>query len=428
MKSLWNESYRTWWAVLVATAVANWGGGILGIVVTWTVLSESRSILAIAFISFLGFYPHVLFGVPVAVWVDRWPKKPVMVVTTMLRGLLVIATGVLVWRFGTLPPWLGDALVLALAGASLFYGAAIGVVLRLLVQDEHLPVANGMNQAVQNTATVAVWALGGFMVLTLGVLHTLWVVGATLLFESTVLAVLRLPSVQSDTAAPGRNGYWHQMAAGWRFLRNDPILWRFVLVAVLINFGFGFDPVLGPSLSRFLLHAGILGYSGIGLAAGIGGIVGGLIGPRVARQFSLRVWTVSFVGMFAVSLVVIVAYPSIWLFMVIALLSAVLSAIRRIPFNAALQRMVPPEELARVSRTHVFLQVGVSLPVALFGGAWLAEVVGLRTVLLGNAAVVALIAWLVWRWMPHGEDHPLLQGYGGNPLRENPTGVGSEAD
>lgn len=96
MKALWHPSYRTWWAVLVATTVANWGGGILGIVGTWTVLTESRSILAIALIAFLGFYPHVLFGIPVAVWVDRWPKKPVMVVTTMLRGLLVIGTGVLV--------------------------------------------------------------------------------------------------------------------------------------------------------------------------------------------------------------------------------------------------------------------------------------------------------------------------------------------
>ncbi len=64
MKALWHPSYRTWWAVLVATTVANWGGGILGIVVTWTVLTESRSILAIALIAFLGFYPHVLFWHP----------------------------------------------------------------------------------------------------------------------------------------------------------------------------------------------------------------------------------------------------------------------------------------------------------------------------------------------------------------------------
>lgn len=212
------------------------------------------------------------FGIPVAVWVDRWPKKPVMVVTTMLRGLLVIGTGVLVWRFGTLPPWLGDALVLALAGASLFYGAAFGVVQRLLVQNEHLPVANGMHYAAQNIATVAVWAFGGFLVLTLGVLRVLWVAGGPLLFESTVLMMLGLPSAQASASPLGKgHGYWHQMAAGWRFLRTHAVLWRFILVAALINFGFGLDPVLGPSLSKFLLHAGILGYSGIGLAAGIGG-------------------------------------------------------------------------------------------------------------------------------------------------------------
>lgn len=184
----------------------------------------------------------------------------------------MIGTGVLVWRFGTLPPWLGDALVLALAGASLFYGAAFGVVQRLLVQNEHLPVANGMHYAAQNIATVAVWAFGGFLVLTLGVLRVLWVAGGTLLFESTVLMMLRLPSAQASASPLGKgHGYWHQMAAGWRFLWTHAVLWRFILVAALINFGFGLDPVLGPSLSKFLLHAGILGYSGIGLAAGIGG-------------------------------------------------------------------------------------------------------------------------------------------------------------
>ena len=116
--------------------------------------------------------------------------------------------------------------------------------------------------------------------------------------------------------------------------------------------------------------------------------------------------------------------------MAIALISAVLSAIRRTPFNAALQRMVPPEELARVSRTHVFLQIGVSLPIALFGGSWLAEVVGLRVVLLGHAAVVALIAGLVWRWMPHGEAeaHPLLQGYGSTRSRGKPAQTGGRSD
>jgi len=50
--------------------------------------------------------PAVLFGSVAGVFVDRWPKKAVLVATNVLRGGLVLAIPVLLWQDSGTRSWI----------------------------------------------------------------------------------------------------------------------------------------------------------------------------------------------------------------------------------------------------------------------------------------------------------------------------------
>ena len=90
--------------------------------------------------------PSAVLGLAAGVWVDRWPRKPVMIGSDLARALVVLG---LVWA-PTLPIVL--ALVVAASACATFFDPAKQAVIRATVPEGDLLTANSLSQLSSNSA------------------------------------------------------------------------------------------------------------------------------------------------------------------------------------------------------------------------------------------------------------------------------------
>ena len=92
-----NPLFRRMWA---AQTVSVFGDAITGIAVpTIAVLSLHASPLAVGAIVSVSWAAWPLIGLPAGVWVDRLPRRPLLVGADLMR-LVLIASLPVAWAFG----------------------------------------------------------------------------------------------------------------------------------------------------------------------------------------------------------------------------------------------------------------------------------------------------------------------------------------
>ncbi|MEM9216085.1 MAG: MFS transporter [Cyanobacteria bacterium P01_F01_bin.150] len=112
--------------------------------------------------------PAVLFGFVAGVFVDRWSKKGVLVISNLLRGLLVMALPALLWLthgWGTianLPVGFFILLGVTFLVSTLtqFFAPAEQAVIPLIVKRQHLLSANSLYTTTMMASVIVGFALG----------------------------------------------------------------------------------------------------------------------------------------------------------------------------------------------------------------------------------------------------------------------------
>ena len=112
--------------------------------------------------------PAVLFGSLAGVYVDRWPKKSVLVISNLIRGILVLALPPLLWlsegQVIGKNISLGFAFMLAITFAvstfTQFFAPAEQAVIPLIVKDKHLLAANSLYTTTMMALLIVGFAIG----------------------------------------------------------------------------------------------------------------------------------------------------------------------------------------------------------------------------------------------------------------------------
>jgi len=112
--------------------------------------------------------PAVLFGFAAGVFVDRWPKKSVLVLTNLLRGGFVFGLPVLLWISADWQPFysipIGFLLLLCVtflvSTLTQFFAPAEQAAIPLLVEKKHLLSANSLYTTTMMASVIIGFALG----------------------------------------------------------------------------------------------------------------------------------------------------------------------------------------------------------------------------------------------------------------------------
>jgi DHA3 family macrolide efflux protein-like MFS transporter len=336
--------------------------------------------------------PIVFVGPIAGVFVDRWPIKPTLITSDLLRAalalLLIPATSI----------WQIYAVLAALSCVSAFFGPAQTVTIRSHVPIAGLMSANGLMQIAFMGSRIIGPAAAGIIVArftpricyTIDVLSFLASAG---LIAS--VAIIRPASLQAPAGSSTNriHAIWIDMKAGWSFIVHHAAILFFVVAMAAGLFIIG---CFGPLISIYVrdtLHAsaGLFGYVsgmvGVGLLVGTMGIRE-IVKRAKASDTGLVLWGLAGIG---AGVMLLGAVPHIVATFAATFTIGFAFGAIIVPASTLIQRETPPDMLGRVGSTNASVIVlGQILGLAVSGV--LAELVGVRTVFFMCAALSVALA------------------------------------
>ena len=381
-----NRDFNRLWA---AQAVSAFGARIAreGLpIAAVTTLAASAS--ALGLLAALTGLASLVLGLTAGGWVDRHPRRGVMISMNLLRAAalatlpLAAMTGVL-----SLPLILGAGTVIA--GASTVFIMAEHAILPGLVTQDRLLSANARLSATDSVAEIGGPALAGilFQVLTAPV-----AVAATVAtWLSSALLLLRIQGERPPSTAVGNDGDGLSFLSGFRTAWAD----QDVRVLFLIQLAWGLTGgVFASVYVLFAVRTLELPTALLGLAiacGGLGALAGAVAGPTLERRLGAgRTLTLVLLLGALVNLAIGLAPAGVvggmTVLVVTQFLGDLFGVTAVILMSSLRQARVAGDHLGRVTGVFEAGSGGMAVVGALAGAA-LAEAAGVRSAMLAAAAL-----------------------------------------
>lgn len=369
--------------------------------------------------------PYSLIGPFAGVWLDRWRRARVLVVSNLVRAALVVATAALLATVGPTGP-LFYLTALAALSVNRFHGAAASAAIPHVVAGERLVLANSVWTAlgligglIGGAAGVTVRQLigaGDAAGATAALLAAGVYIGSSLVATGFAADVLGPDHDTRRAAAPAGRALRlvvRGLVEGARYAaRRRPVAGGLAAIGVH-RFCYGISSIAVLLLYRNyftdngMLWAGFAGAVQVVVAVGIGSGTASLLTPVVVERWSIRGWMVSLFAAAAVAQVVFgVPYRQASL-LVVAFVLGMVGQGARICVEVTVQR-----EVADQLRGRVFSLYDAVFQVSFVAAAGFAALVlpdtGKSYSLLGfvAAAYAATAAGYAWLTRPAATPAP----------------------
>ncbi|NUT92830.1 MAG: MFS transporter [Saccharothrix sp.] len=339
----------------------------------------------------LGTAAFLLVGLPAGAWVDRLPKRAVMVTADLARAALLLSLPV-AWWLGALTFAQLCVVTFAAGLATVFFDVATMSFVPHVVGQRSLMSANSTLVGMDAVNDIGGRSLGGYAIQLFGGPAAILVDAVSYLASAVLLRSLRTtePPARGD-----RPGLRREIAAGLRFVLGDGVLRAFVIAGVLTNTAIVMINTMLPVV--FVRELG-LSATALGLYLAVGG-AGTLIGSICARRVAARLGygrTLWLAGLCIAPVGFAVPFvdrgPLLYLAAASWFVTTVKVGVDNVIKVSIRQSATPPDLLGRMNATFRFLLTGaLSIGAALAGV--LGDLTGPRTALWVGAAGLALV-WL----------------------------------
>lgn len=349
----------------------------------------------------------LLLGLFAGVWVDRWPRRTVLVASDLGRAILISVLPV-AYLLGQLHYWLLLVVGLGIGVGNVFGIVAHSAVVPEIVQRDKFIDANARINALDTASNLSGSALVGPLVAFVGAPIALAVDAVSFLGSSLLVRGLRMPGPATEPAVedalPTSSKFRRELTDGVRIVVTDPLFRTLTLGSAAFNAAVAAEYVLSLLFLKELDTPTAL-YGALLAAGGVGALVGSVLVPRLsARWGEGRVWRTALVAGPVLGLAVPLAQPGLGL-IAFALgsfgLTAAVAITGIISFSLR-QALCPAGLMGRVAATTRMITWGV-IPLAAVGGGWLGGVLGIRPALWIVAACLfaeplIIRVTRVWSW------------------------------
>jgi MFS family permease len=368
--------------------------------------SENQSISGwVSAIMIANTIPAVLFGSLAGVFVDRWHKKEVLVITNLLRGALVLVLPFLLWLtkgqvLANLPLGFEILLVIAFLVSTLgqFFAPAEQATISMIVEKPNLLSANSLYTTTMMGSLIVGYAIGEPL---LGLADQLGasvglgmnigkelLVGSSYILAGILLIVMRTGETKQIPTGVEPH-ILEDLRDGIRYLGENKQIKGALIQLVILQSVIASVTVIAVRMAELLpeIKASQFGFllAAGGVGMGLGALILNSIGEKFTRaQLSLY----GSIGV-AMSLVGLSFSHNLWLSLICLVGMGFFSAGVVIPMQTTIQGETPEEMRGKVfGLQNNATNIALSLPLALTGLAETA--VGVQAVLLCLAVITAI--------------------------------------
>jgi MFS family permease len=380
VRALRHRNYRLFFAGQTVSLVGTW---ITRIATGWLVYRLTGSALLLGVVGFCGQIPTLFLAPLAGVYVDRWDRQRVLVITQALSLLQSLALALLTFA--------GIITVAEILALQVLQGvinafdtpARQAFVVTMIEDRADLPNAIALNSSMVNASRVAGPAIGGVLIASMG---EAWCFLVDAISYIAVIGSLLAMRLRREGRAPAESRVMEELATGFRYVRDfEPIRTVLILLALVSTMGMPYA-VLMPAFASKILHGGP---NTLGILMGMSG-VGALMGAiyLASRQSVIGLGSViaTSVTVFGVALVIFALSNALWLSITVLPLVGAGFMVALASSNTVLQTIVEEHLRGRVMAFYAMAFLGTAPIGSLFAGV-LAEHLGEpATVAIGGAA------------------------------------------
>jgi MFS family permease len=381
-RALRHRNYRLFFSGQGVSLIGTW---MTRIATAWLVYRLTGSAFLLGLVSFSSQIPVLFLGPVAGVWVDRWNRHRVLVVTQALSMLESFAlAGLALAHVITVP----EIILL-----NLFQGAVNAFdmparqafVIEMVEDQEDLGNAIALNSSLVNAARLVGPSVAGLLIAAVGEGYCFLIDGIS--YVAVILSLLAMVvTVRSRKHAP--QSIRSELREGWNYVLGFRPIWSILLLLALLGFvGMPYTTLM-PIFAAKILHGGPHTLGFLMAAIGVGALIGALV--LAARRTVLglgRLIAVTAAG-FGASLVAFSLSRELWLSCLLLVVTGYCFMQQMASSNTILQTVVENQKRGRVMSFYSIAFQGVAPFGSLAAGTAASRIGAPHTVIIGGAICV----------------------------------------
>jgi MFS transporter, DHA3 family, macrolide efflux protein len=375
-----NRAFRYLWA---GQLISGMGSALTTLAASILVFRITGSALSVGLMLIATAGPTILVGLVAGVFVDRYDRRRILLLSDLLRAILI---ALIPWLIGVNIAWL-YVMVAISSAITQFFDSAHASILPEIATDEQLAAANSFMAISSIGSTTVGFAAAGMIASGADINWAFYLDALSFLLSASLIFVTRIPAMPAieDTslAAIGRN-----LGAGLRTVRDVPALRSLFIVVVPICLIFGLHNSLYLPFALTALGGTEFQFGLQQAAEAVGIALGSLLMIRLVDRIREGQWLVLSYVMMALLAVWYASSDTMTLAILLVGISGFANAPSFIGRQLLIQRHTPREMRGRVN--SAFFVVRDVMFVAGMSMAGLADVMNIRLLIMVSA--LALLA------------------------------------
>ena len=388
VRALHSRNYRLYFFGQVISLVGTW---ITTTATNWLIYRITGSAVMLGTVNFAGQFPAFLLGPVAGIFVDRWDRHRLLVVTQTLSMLQSFALAALVLS--------GRVTIGSVLALSVFQGlvnsfdmpARQAFMLTMIENKEDLSNAIALNSSMVNLARLLGPSIAGVVIALTGEGWCFFIDGVSYLAVIAGLLMMRI--TRRPSASHKRSGVVRQFTEGFRYAFGfHPIRSIMLLLAIVSLVGVPYS-VLMPIFAKNVFQGGPRTLGLLMTSSGCGALIGALwLAQRKSVVGLGRVIPIAS-GLFGAGLIAFSFTHTLWLAMPCLVVSGFGFVVQLASSNTVIQTIVDEEKRGRVMSFYMMAFLGTAPFGSLMAG-WLSSRIGAaETLLLGGSCCIAGALW-----------------------------------
>jgi MFS family permease len=268
--ALKHRNFRYFWFGQCISLLGTW---VQRTAQLWLVYSITKSPFLLGILGVFQFGPMLLFSIFAGPFVDRFPKRSLLIITQTILMIQAFILAFLVWT-GHVQYW--HILILAMI---MGFVNTIDMPTRQsfiieMVGKEDLLSGVALNSAIVNLAKIIGPAVSGIAIASLGTASCFFLNGVSFI---AVLIGLFFIKTNSITNRKKSSSVFSDTLEGLRYIIASPVLLRAILIMLAVGtFAMNSDVII-PVFAKEVVHKGASGYGYLLSAMGIGSLIGAIV-------------------------------------------------------------------------------------------------------------------------------------------------------
>jgi MFS family permease len=378
-----------WWSQLLSQVA----DGVSKLALLWFVYSVTGSPFKTTIIGVLQTVPPILFSPLIGVFVDRFPKKTILIITDVARAILigVIPCMISAERFTVESLYL---LVFLYGTATAMFVPTLSSSVPFMVSRPQFTAANALLQGTTSIGIILGPALSGLGIAMSGSQEVLCLNAVTYLASAACLLPIRLISAPS-VPQPGRAlaALMRELMEGMRYAFGHHSILLIIVMASLYTFAAGAFTTLFPVFGKKLLDLGPVEVGYLWSWLGVGLLLVSITLVRLTTwEMRRRIQAIALSGLIGGAALcgLVWAHGLLWATVLVAIIGMGLGMWTPIAWGL-IQEISPAHMVGRVMAIYTAIATAASM-VGMTAFGWIIEAYNEQTGLIGIGIVLFIMA------------------------------------